>query len=238
MLLLDSRAPRHKHRLGPAQDWHLFSSTHASNVFCCLWRWVRAQRRCLFHCVTLLPSPACLFSLLQKVYNTGNFSRRSESQSKPQILTPSLPCLWNSDTIVSFACLQVTELAEAAQQRATEAAASRAAAAAETSAQALLAALVAADAAAQEKLGDLLRCIEDVAAQVRPAPPFPVHMPSSGGGVVHVWGMWGPAAVHRGRGCTGGCRTARLPSTSDFPQQAAVHRNCLMPSHKEIMPDP
>jgi hypothetical protein len=61
----------------------------------------------------------------------------------------------------------VSELADAAQQRTTEAAACRAAAAAESSSQALLAALVSAEAAAQEKLGDLLRCIEDLAGQVR-----------------------------------------------------------------------
>lgn len=61
---------------------------------------------------------------------------------------------------------QVAELAEASQQRAAEAAAARAAAAAEASAQDLLRELTAADSAAQEKLRDLLKCIEDVAAQV------------------------------------------------------------------------
>lgn len=116
----------------------------------------------------------------------------------------------------------MTELAEAARQRATEAAASRAAAAAEASAQALLAALVAADAAAQEKLGDLLRCIEDVAAQVRSCSHTLVGVPCmsgvfvdlSGGGVVHVWGAWGLAAVHR-RGCTGAWLA--LPFPVDMP---------------------
>lgn len=64
-------------------------------------------------------------------------------------------------------CLQVCEFAESAQQHASEAAAARAAAEAEVRSHQLLQELSEADAAAQEKLRDLLRCIEGVAAQVR-----------------------------------------------------------------------
>jgi len=63
-------------------------------------------------------------------------------------------------------CLQVSELAESAQQCACEAAAARAAAETEVRSHQLLQELSGADAAAQEKLRDLLRCIEGVAAQV------------------------------------------------------------------------
>jgi hypothetical protein len=62
--------------------------------------------------------------------------------------------------------MQMKELAEASSQRVAEAAAVRSAAAAEAASQQLLLALSAAESAAQEKLQDLLRCIEDVAAQV------------------------------------------------------------------------
>jgi hypothetical protein len=62
--------------------------------------------------------------------------------------------------------LQVSELSAWARERADAAAVLRAAAAAEAAGQQLLASLAADAAAAQERLRDLLRLIEDTTAQV------------------------------------------------------------------------
>lgn len=75
-----SCTPRHKHRRGGGlhrTDWHVFSSTHASNVFllsvaALVWC---VQITCLFHSPCDAPSLACLAAqaLSKKVHNVGNF---------------------------------------------------------------------------------------------------------------------------------------------------------------------
>jgi hypothetical protein len=98
----------------------------------------------------------------------GPTDKRTNEQSSKVVVNPlntlthpTLNKLYTQTPVV-----QIKELSEASSQRAAEAAAVRSAAAAEAASQQLLLALSTAESAAQEKLQDLLRCIEDVAAQV------------------------------------------------------------------------